>query len=181
MPRITRKMILTLLHLLRSPEVDMDMHFEINMRLKRDRPTRPSFFSRLVHIGEEKILDSAERHISPRPPHSRHRRQISSSKPTTRQRTSSSSPTHRRHHSTSPPSSHRRRRSASSPSRHHGRRRERSVETRSTPFTLSTHTSSKSTEQREEFDSCEECRMLSLREKRRLKRKTKPENKGRRS
>lgn len=67
-----QEMIFTLLHLLRSPDVEMDVHFEVNMKMKRDRDREhQSFMGKLTQIGENRIIDSAERHLAPKGRHDR--------------------------------------------------------------------------------------------------------------
>lgn len=60
-------MFLTVLQLLRAPEFDVDVHFEVNMRVKREKDcNRPSFLSRILTIGEQRLVDSAEKYLSPK-------------------------------------------------------------------------------------------------------------------
>lgn len=59
-------MIFTLMNLLRNQEVEMDLHFEVRMKLRKDRPERESFLSRLVHVAQERVLECVGNERQPR-------------------------------------------------------------------------------------------------------------------
>lgn len=59
-------MMFTLLNLLRNQEMEMDVHFEVRMKLRRERPEREPFFSRLVHAAQDRVLECVEGERPPR-------------------------------------------------------------------------------------------------------------------